>query len=387
VGGYESRELSLLVYEPLVRGTGIIDDSLGTRTDSLRVEHTANGGYWSKSFTIRGRQEEVEAWVDDGLGRHVELYDTGLAPVWEGFVNQVNANIGSLSLNRGPLMQVANRIKVVYTPVDTSTNPPTSGARDETDYTNDTDSQDLYGIIERIISVSSGDVTAAEQARDTALEDSKYPNADETENLESSVVPSATIECLGYYHWLGAYTVDLSTTDLQDADAKVQAVLSSDPNNLFSTDTTYINSNTTQVGAQDQEYRTALSVIAGIVALGDASFNRWVFGFGPNQRPFYNTIATDTMYQRRLSDPEQRLEIFGTSNQVLPWDARAGEWVFYTDLLVGRTRDATNFRADPRYLFTEQTTFTAPWGLTLRGAKVTRLAQLLKRQGLGGSHA
>jgi hypothetical protein len=200
-------------------------------------------------------------------------------------------------------------------------------------------------------------------------------------------VPSATIECLGYYHWLGAYTVDLSTTDLQDADAKVQAVLSSDPNNLFSTDTTYINSNTTQVGAQDQEYRTALSVIAGIVALGDASFNRWVFGFGPNQRPFYNTIATDTMYQRRLSDPEQRLEIFGTSNQVLPWDARAGEWVFYTDLLVGRTRDATNFRADPRYLFTEQTTFTAPWGLTLRGAKVTRLAQLLKRQGLGGSHA
>jgi hypothetical protein len=114
VGGYESRELSLLVYEPLVRGTGIIDDSLGTRTDSLRVEHTANGGYWSKSFTIRGRQEEVEAWVDDGLGRHVELYDTGLAPVWEGFVNQVNANIGSLSLNRGPLMQVANRIKSLW---------------------------------------------------------------------------------------------------------------------------------------------------------------------------------------------------------------------------------------------------------------------------------
>ena len=128
-------------------------------------------------------------------------------------------------------------------------------------------------------------------------------------------------------------------------------------------------------------------LVQGIVALGDSSNNRWLFGFGPGRRAFYRAIPTDTAYQRRLSDPEQRLEVFGTDIQVFPWDAEAGAWTFYTDLLIGRTREATTFRADPRYLFVEQATFTAPWGLTLRGAKIARLAQLLSRKGLGGSSA
>lgn len=385
--GYEQRSLSLLAFEPLVRGTGIIDDSLGTRIESLRVEHTASGGYWSLTFTLKGRQEEIEGWADDGLGRHMILYNTGLDIIWEGFVNRVSANIGSLSLDRGPLMEIANRVKVIYSTVDTSTDPPTVGIRASTAYANDTSSQNSYGIVERIVSVSGADDTAAEQIRDVTLEDSKDPLTDETDNLESSVEPSATIECLGYYHWLGAYTVDLTTTGEQDADAKVQAVLTADPNSLFSTDYTFIDSNTTQVGAYDSDFRTALSVIQGLVATGDSSFNRWLFGFGPNRRAFYNAIPTDVAYQRRLSDPEQRLEVFGSNTQVLPWDAQAGLWTFYTDLLIGRTRGATDFRTDPRYLFIEQATFTAPWGLTLRGAKVARLAQLLSRKGLGGTYA
>ena len=121
----------------------------------------------------------------------------------------------------------------------------------------------------------------------------------------------------------------------------------------------------------------------GVVSIGDSSFNRWLFSVGKGRKAYYSAVPTTTAYQRALAAPEQRLEVYGAGTRVYPWEARAGRWTFYTDLLVGKA-PAAERRSDPRFLFVEQATFTLPWGLTLDGSDFGKLDQALAKMGLDG---
>jgi hypothetical protein len=383
----QSTTLPMLVYKPLYAGGRFID-SLGFSIDALNPVWTAFGGYWSLTFTIRGSKSRIEEWIMDGLGRHIVLYNPGLSVIWSGFASLISANIGSLSIQRGPLLDtVANRLKVVYSFVDTSTDVPIVGGRASTGWYEDADSQSRYGVIERVLSV--GGVSAGEEAQlaQVALEEYREPGGNEVDNLGSSVEPSATITCLGYIHWLKAYTYASTTTGLQNASTKLESVLAADPNSLMSTDYSGITTNTTQVKAYEQKDRTAWNVVKAIIAKGDASFNRYLFGLYDGRKAKYSAIPTNIAYQRSLANPRQELETYGAEQTVKPWDSIPGEWVFYTDFLIGRTQPGTGIRQDPRYLFIEQASFVAPWALTLNGAKISRLDQLMAQMGLGGTGA
>ena len=61
-----------------------------------------------------------------------------------------------------------------------------------------------------------------------------------------------------------------------------------------------------------------------------------------------------------------------------------GKWVLFTDFLIGRVPPMTDPRQDPRALFIEQVTFTAPWTLALQGGRADRTSQMLAQMGLGG---
>jgi hypothetical protein len=337
-------------------------------------------------FNLADRQSKIEDWIEDGLGRHIELYNPALELIWEGFVSRVRGNIGGLSIARGPHLSIANRVRVIYSTVDTTVTPPAMGVRRPTDVANNTDSQAAYGIIERNISVGGVTEANAEQIRDTALDELKDPETSETDNLASSSAANVTVECLGYFHWLKAYTYASATTGTENASAKIENVLAADPNGIFSTDYNDVTENTTAVGAYEQDSRTAMQIIKGIVGLGDTSFNRYLFGFYQDRKARYGAMPTDTEYQRSLLEPEQKLARYGVGGRVMPWDAQAGEWVFYTDLLVGRSQPSER-RLDPRYLFIEQSAFTLPWALSLQGSRSGRLDQLLARLGLGGTSA
>jgi len=379
----QSRVLPLLVYDPLWR-SNIISDELGVEADALQVQWTAWGGYWTLRFNLTQQQTQVEDWLENGLGRHVELYNPALDMIWEGFVNSVNVNIGSLTIQRGGMLDtVVNRCRVVYSTVDTSTEPPTMGIRAATDWAENADSQARYGQIWRVVSVGGASEETATQIRDTILDEYKEPTTEEHDNLGSSAEPSVTVECQGYVNWLKVYTVDITGTGTQNADDKVTTVLGADPNALFSTDYVYIDENTTQVAVYDRDDRTAWQVLKSLTALGDDAYNRWLFGLYKGRKAKYTALPTDTKYQRSLRDPSQSLERYGTGLLVDPWDATPGEWVFYTDLLIGKG-PVTDKRTDPRYMLVEQNTYTAPWGLTIDGAKVGRIDQLLAQLGLGG---
>lgn len=360
---------------------------LNIQPDNVQITRQAYGGNWSLTHSFNCSQRTAESWLEEGIGRHVELYSPGTMKIWDGFVDQIDINIGSLTKRRGSLIDtVANRIWVAFSTVDTSTDPPTVGIRDFTTAANDTTSQGKYGIIERVISVGEASLASAEQMRDTAIIEHAEPDSDEADNLTSSTSPSVSITCLGYHHWLKAYTVDLTTTGDQNASAKIQAVLAADPNSFFSTNYNYVIANTVQVGADDQDRRIADGVIKGITALGGTSNERWVFGFANDRIAYYKAIPTIPFYQRRLAEPEQRVEQWVSGQRIKPWNVQAGEWIFYSDLFVGKS-SSTALATDPRYMFIEQAQYSTPWNLALQGSQVGNLDQIMAQKGLGGTVA
>jgi hypothetical protein len=379
--------LCLVARQPLWIGTAIVDDNLAFKVDAISVVWTALGGYWALRFNLKGSQMLVEDWLENGLGRHIALYSHTLEPIWEGEVSSVSGNIGGMSQGRGPLLDAANRIKVIYSTVDTTVTPPAVGVREPTAWADDTDSQALYGIVERAVSIGGANATTAAQIRDTRLADFAIPRTSETDNLTSGTETSVTVECLGYVHRLTGFVYNQTvTTGLINASAKLTAILTAEPNSIFSADYGNVATNTTQVGAWENDDRDAWGLVKGIAALGDASLNRYLFGIYADRKAYYNALPTTPKFQRALSDPGQWLELFGSGGRLKPWEIEPGQWVFYTDLFAGRSLETT-LRVDPRYLLIEQGEFSTPWASVLKGGDANRTDQLLAQLGLGGSGA
>lgn len=369
---------------PLVLGA---PNAFTTVTDKLSAyNHTilAVGGFWDARITLTATEAMIEDWYENGLGRHITTFNANQTPAWEGFVNQVSISFGGLSVTRGPLMEVRNKVKVVYSTVRYNTNPPIGGQSTETPWVSDTASQALYGILEEVL--SGGQMADAESlyVRGLYLAENAYPKGVGDLSVGAGAeAATITLECLGYVHWFNAWHYTASGTGTQTASAKVNAVIAADPNGFAQQgNPSRVSTNSITVPVVERDDRTAWTVLKDLVTRGDGADNRWLLGMYENRIVHYNAIPTTLDYQYRLRDPGQ--EVYTVQGvRVAPWDMRPGKWLYRLDFLVGRTPDPT-LQQDPRAQFVEAVEYTAPFGLQLKGGRVDRLAQRLARLGLGG---
>lgn len=365
----------------------IIESDLAFKVTGYQHNIQALGGYWSATLNINYNLVNAEDWIDR-LGYHIEVYDPSLDKIWEGFVNRVKLGVGSLSVTRGPLIDVGNRGFVMYSTVDTSTTPPTVGMRETTATAENTDSQDKYGIIEKSISVGGVAPTDATQLRNTWLAENALPETGQTFNSGSGSTPNVTIECLGYVHWLNLFTYNDTTSGTREISAAIADIFNYEAasvNGMFSTDLSGIVTpgSTVSVNRYTNDNNTAWNRIKFLVSHGEGNDDRTLFGIYNDLKPQYDVIPTDTAYQQRISDPKQRIET-PQGLEVKPWNVLPGQWLLYTDFLVGKVPPA-NKRDDPRYEFIESVIYTAPWGLTHTGNKAGTLSQKLAKLGLAGA--
>jgi hypothetical protein len=382
---HQAKNISINIYTPTIGSytpRGVFEGEVGKNVNSYSHTIAAVGGYLNSSFTIFDRLNNLEDWLL-GVGRHVEVYNPSLDEIWEGFVNRVTLNVGALSVVRGPLTSIANRVEVVYSSVDTSVNPPVFGVRDRTPQANDTTSQDRYGIIQKVLSVGGTTESEATQIRDTWLSENAEVETSQQFNNQSVAQPSVTIECFGYVYFLNLFTYNqtANTGDI-NVSTQIENTISADPNGLFSTDFSGIDTNTLQVKRFVNDDNKGWDYIKSLTAQGDASDNRYTFGIYNDRKAIYTAQPTDTAYFQRIADPKVRVET-PTGLEVKPWNVTASRWLFYPDVLIGKSPPA-NKRDDPRYEFIETLSFSIPWNLTHTGSKQGRLSQKLARLGLGG---
>ena len=384
--------ISILALDSLVSG--------GTK--SREVERPAQyshiidaiGGYKSAMFSQAASIATMDDWIADGIGRHIQVYNDALVPCWEGFVNQIDAVYGNLTVTVGPLLDATNRLDVTYSFVDVDPFPPTEGIQANTGWTDDLLSQARYGVLPSVL--SAGDTTPADATaiRDTYLVQHRLPATTQVWSTGGGATPSLTVHCLGYFQWLfyvynqlvnkGDINTDLKIIDiLTGTDA---ALIPPAPYNLNSSwlpfNTVHVDTPAAPVAVPRYEYenRTAWELIEGLTARGDANQNRWLFGIYDKRQAWYHQAPTTVEYEIELSDPAQRIM---APVEVKPWDVRPGRWALFTDFLIGRSVP-TSLEEDPRAMFIESVTYTMPNTVALNGGKDQELAQIMASFGLGG---
>jgi len=347
-------------------------------------DHTisADIGFDQMSFSFGGGMVDIEDWLEAGLGLHVAVYNKDMIIIWEGFVNDISAALGSISVTRGPLMDVVNRTRVDYRTVRFDTNPPIGGDQFSTDLANDTDSQAVYGILEDYVSGGEGDEGTMDDLRDTFLAENKLPKTSQEITLGSGQNPQITVNCLGYYHLLKKYHYDnLNVSGTINVSTKITDVVDGDPNSVLSSSGGHIDSNTLQVPDHEDGTNKGEGIIRDLVALGDASGNRWLFGVYTDQEAYYEQAPTTIEYVHRLSETPSGLYDYDSDRFVDPWNIKPGKWLFIADFMVGR-EVSTDLLDDPRALFIESVKFSTPYSTSINGGKLYTFSRKVARLGL-----
>ena len=354
--------------------------------------HTINadGGFASATFTVAGGNSDIPDanWFEQyALGSHVEVIAAGGAVAFEGFVNQVDIVWGGFTRSVGPLTELINRAFVVYSTVDSSTSPPTMGARAVTATANSTLSQSRYGIIERAL--SSGGLTAANAAliRDLVLGERAQPKSSQAIATGGGETLSVTVTVAGYVELLSLYVYNTTSIATQTTGDKIKAVLAGYPNaGTFSTDYGLFEANAKTVSAYENDYRTGRDVIRPVVGLGDASANRWLFGIAEGRRAYYKAVPTtvDYIYQPTAAGESQVRSATGTKPGIPPMFVRPGRWAYSAAFAPSGIPSGANLRTDRSATFIESVVYTAPNTLQLTGGIATTLTQKLNQLGLGG---
>lgn len=386
---HRSLGLSPVISDPLFFSTRTFSRRLTGLISAYSHEIRSIGGYWQASITLTDSIRRLEDWASYGLGRHLQVYNPSLVEIWEGFVNQINIIEGGEQFSIGPLIDVGNRLKVSYSPVNADVVPPVVGVNTSLAVGNNTDSQALHGIWEKLQGVNQVTATEATQLRDMFLNDPTraYPDTSLDSSLTGGGDLTVEIQCLGYWHFLtGYYYTNTAVTGYESATTKIQNVLTAAPNaGVFSTDYSQIATNATLVKKYEGGDKTAETILKEINGLGDSSNNPYTIGFYQNRQLFYQPLPSAIAYQRRATG--NRGIVNQVNREVMPWDVLPARWIFRPDFLVGRFPPITTatLGTDPRAAFIEVVSFQAPYGLSINGRKLSQIDQVLARRGLGGA--
>lgn len=348
-------------YEPRGEWVGTVD-----QWDSYEHTIARLGGYWKASFTVSGDMADTDWWLDEGLGLHVEVHDEAQVLIWEGFVDEVEATIGPLTVRRGPLTEVANSIRVHYQEIDN-----TGTVTDDDDWEpagatlDDTDSQARYGVLYQTFQADRLMTAEAQQVAAIYLAENAWPRTSKDWSLPGGSSPSVTVTCRGYAAFLDRYVYNNANAGVWDLDEKLVDILDADvANALFDSANADITPNALQVVKQEERERTAWEAIKSLVALGDGSNNRYSFGVYANRRVVYEPWPSEIEYRQRIADPHQRTEN-AAGLEVMPWNVLPGRWLMIPDLLIGRVPPDTPFASDPRVMMLREVTYRAPYELQL----------------------
>lgn len=384
--------LTLMAYEPLFAQQGLYS---GEFVQDLTPCHqgwshvvSAIGGFDSAGFTLKLTRPELDDWFDDGLMRHIVMFNPQAIPIWEGFVNRLRYTIGTLQKTKS-VDTMFNVVYLRYSPLDFSVFPPIAGSPVNV-VLGDPVSQSHYGSKAALISGGErADSTAYDWAR-TVLRSRSEPQVGESVNVAGGGEASMEVECLGYYHalkWL-PYTRTTGCSSIQYHQIIQEVLRAYHAINPYpSLDFSWMDYNFKTGPRCYDGLQSCWEVIGGnqgILALGGAGGERWVGGFYQDRRFVYKAAEDvqglyggegDLDLFRSLSDPAQRIYDAATGTEVKPWDLVPDRILKTVDLNVG---------GDESLMYIEQVTFTEPYGYQLVGGDDERLGVYLAQRGLPG---
>ena len=384
-GKQEAADISIKISDPVWYANRADYPHLSDGMLHTGHEIAALGGFKSATAQKVCDVAEAEDWLEL-LGYDFVAYNPYTNEIFSGFINNIRASLGTLSIERGPLLDAANRVSVIYSPTMPS---GTASTEQSTIIVQDTVLQARYGIIERILSGGQVNTAEAEELRDLFLAEMKHPITKVSPNMGgASSVPGVQLDIAGYYEWLKVYPyISVGTTIITITD-KLLAVLAANPNpSTISTDYRDVYDNAALISAYDNDNRMAASVAEELLGYGDYAANRTLFGVYEGRRVKYNTIPSAIQFEHIHVENDHRIVDYSGHNDVPFYNIRPGKWLFVPDFKIGSVQPSTliDLKSDVRAVFIESVNYsTQADTITIEGSKVGRLYQRLAQLGVGG---
>lgn len=378
---YQQNKLAFLVTAPPWSSSGYATDHTQDVT-SYDHTHAALGGFWSANLTMRLPLHDLEDWLQYGVGRQVQVKGRGTKTAWEGIVNRVTVNVGGYNMTVGPYLDIANKVKLAYSIFLQLGGGNATGIRVVTEPTSNLSSQAKYGILAKVFSVGGIDSSAVAGLQAMLLERYSQPPRSEDLNLPGETglrYIDLKLECIGYAHLFQKYTYSSTTAGTQNLSAKLEAIVAAEPNALFSGS---VATNTIQVPATQTDDAEAWGLIKSLLALGDASLNRYTFGVYEDRRVTYKPVANNVVYVRPLREGASVIQD-AQGGLLQPWEVRPGSYVLVTDLLPGKPVNS-DLNAEQRAIFADTVQYRMPDSLVINGAHAFRIEQRMAQMGLSG---
>ncbi|MGH7273509.1 MAG: hypothetical protein ACREIQ_03485, partial [Nitrospiria bacterium] len=196
-------KLALKAFEPLsesgLYAREFIEDLTSWHEQGSFSINTV-GGFDQANFTLKGPDDWLQDWYDDGLMRRIVWENPEGIQIWEGYVHRINYTTGTRRKTKS-IEQFYDRVYLRYAPLDTSVSPPVAGSPINL-IVDDTPGQLKYGVKAVIISGGErADRTAYDWARTVLQNRSKIPIG-RIQNTRQGESNSIEIEAKGYYHTL-----------------------------------------------------------------------------------------------------------------------------------------------------------------------------------------
>lgn len=351
---------------PVIRRS---DDSFSEdlQTEKESYVCTLNVGFDKANFTLTGEEDYLRDWFVNGLVRDIKWRGPDGATAWEGCVNRMSLILGGETITKS-IEGMFNRVVYIYTPLDTSANPPTAQAQDSITK-NDTDSQALYGIKTAFVSGNEATAATADDQAFSKLKSLRHIREGRTATVGRGQTPMLQVECAGYAHMVNWYPyTQTANTGTDDADAIILLILAADPNSVISSEDTLIDSNTTAIEKYQDGKKTGWKLIQDITARGYETGSEgfpWTCGVYEGRRVTYkaaemidwegNPESTNQYpeWYRHPYEPGDSI-LDGAGDEIMPWHIRP-DHLLYTNGVPGR----------PTYI--KQVTFEAPWTVRITG--------------------
>lgn len=362
----------------------------------LSYQHNIDidGGFKDAKIELMVSRSRGLEWLAAGVAGHVVVTGPASDVIFEGFINTIKYDYGGFSVSIGPLLDVCNRVSVVYTPyVDISVDPPETGEATETTIAEDTDSQHWYGIQEEIVSggtlvddatVGGGGTNEAEEIRDAYLEENKIPPVEHDFSTGGEAEVKITLTLEGYYRFFERYIYNSSATGYLQIPTKIQNIIAADPNSLFSSNYDHINDDTEFLllsKANETDNRTAQDILEEMVSLGTANDEKTYIAVYEDRVVYYDKVGSEVAYSYIIQDNQYRLtDIYG--NTIEPWNIRPGGLVRFSDAMPV-SHSAPTAREEIGVMLITGVSYQAPLEFRLRGTRLSRVKQLLAKKGIG----
>jgi len=190
--------LNMNVFERGVAGvpsTALVTD-LSSRAESYSHTISDQFGFESMQTSMTVTLDEAIDWLMNGLMRSIIVSGPEATVCWEGYLSSVSAKIGQKTVTLS-LDSMANRITVVFIDLN--------GAPGTTTPVNQTTSQALYGIKDRVSSLDSTNAATAIFRATILLADLAFPKSRESAQALSGSQGDVGLT-LSFTGWYGTLT-------------------------------------------------------------------------------------------------------------------------------------------------------------------------------------